>query len=114
MENKCPEKFIICSSCYYRYVKEPNSIKIALNHIDVTSPVTNFHIFRINTTKAGKVSYYINACDVTQDEFIWVSKSIGTSDKSMACNEGFWPKTVRITDKLVYLIGGSKLAINFL
>jgi hypothetical protein len=81
----------------------------------VGSPVTKFHLYRINISSSGNHSYYMNICDVVKDKKCpWMSKSIGISDKSMVYDGGFWPKTVRITDNLVYLIGGSKEALNFL
>jgi hypothetical protein len=81
----------------------------------MTTPVAKFHLYKINTTNSGKVSFYINTCDVTKDKkCTWLSKSIGISDKLMVNDGGYWPKTVRITDSLVYLVGGSKAAINFL
>ena len=79
------------------------------------SPVTKFHLYRINISSSGNLSYYMNICDVVKEKKCpWVSKSIGISDKSMVYDGGFWPKTVRITDNLVYLIGGTKEALYFL
>ena len=81
----------------------------------MSSPITKFHLYRINIAKSGNLSYYMNTCDVVKDKkCAWVSKTIGISDKSMVNDAGFWPKTVRITDNLVYLVCGSKEGANFL
>ena len=81
----------------------------------MSSPITKFHLYRINIAKSGNLSYYMNTCDVTKDKkCAWVSKTIRISDKSMVNDEGFWPKLVRITDNLVYLVCGSKEGVNFL
>ena len=81
----------------------------------MSSPITKFHLYRINIAKSGNLSYYMNTCDVVKDKkCAWVSKTIGISDKLMVNDAGFWPKTVRITDNLVYLVCGSKEGANFL
>ncbi len=83
-----------------------------MKFVNLQDQFTQFHVYRFNLTRAGTQSHYMELLD-SDGNINKPVKSINVVDKNFL-KHPYWNRTVRISDKLVYLIGGSDTAKNFL
>jgi hypothetical protein len=93
--------FHLCEACYHRYGKD-STISKAIKYVKIESDITNFHIFQRTSAK----SQYFHLMNVTKNKS-WVSKELNLRG-SEGIDHAYWPKAVRLNDRLIYLIGGSE------